>query len=79
MSMQPIELLWKLKQGDKVRLGKAMLAIKRVLDVKGKPDERMLDLGEGFFVLLTKKGYKIGRLAPRGLPVRVTKIPKTRK
>ena len=77
--MQPIEFLWKLKQGDKVRLGKAMLTIKRVLDVKNKSDERMLDLGEGFFVMLTKTGYKVGRLAPKGTPVRVAKISRTKK
>lgn len=74
--MKAIELLWKLKRGDTVRLGKAMFTIRRLLDVKGKPDERLLDLGEGFFVVLTKTGYKVGRFAPKGTPVQVKKVPK---
>ena len=74
--MKPIELLWKMKPGDKVKLGKGTFTVKRLLEAKGKPGERMLDLGQGFFVLLTKTGYKIGRLAPKDAPVQITKIPK---
>ena len=77
--MNQIELLWKLKSGDNVRLGKGMFTIRRLLDVKGKPDERLLDLGDGFFVLLTKTGYKIWRFAPKGTPVQVKKIQKEEK
>jgi len=74
--MKPIDMLWKLKKGDKVRLGKATFAVKRILTPQGKQDERLLDLGEGFFVILTKSGYKVGRFAPKGTPVTVKKIPK---
>ena len=74
--MKAIEFLWKLKRGDKVKLGKGTFTIRRVLGVKGKADERLLDLGQGFFVILTKAGYKVGRFAPKGTPVQVTKIPK---
>ncbi len=74
--MKPIELLWKLKKGDKVRLGKGTFTVKRILVPQNKPDERMLDLGEGFFVILPKSGYKIGRFATKGTPVTVKKIPK---
>ncbi len=74
--MKPIDALWKMKPGDKVKLGKGTFTVKRLLEPKAKSDERFLDLGQGFFVLLTKTGYKIGRLATKDAPVQVTKIPK---
>ncbi len=74
--MKAIDLLWKLAPGGKVKLGKGTFTIRRVLEPKGKPNERVLDLGQGFFVQLTKTGYKVGRLAPKGTPVQVSKIPK---
>lgn len=74
--MKPIDMLWKLKAGGKVKLGKATFTVKRILTPQGKSDERMLDLGEGFFVILTKSGYKVGRFAPKGTPVTIKKIPK---
>ncbi|MBI4150279.1 hypothetical protein HY488_02650 [Candidatus Woesearchaeota archaeon] len=77
--MKAIDFLWKLKAGDKVRLGKGTFTIRRILEPKGKQDERLLDLGQGFFVILTKTGYKVGRFAPKGTPVQVKKIKKDEK
>jgi len=73
--MKPIDVLWKMKPGDKVRLGKGMFTVKRLLDDK-KKDERVLDLGNGFLVVLTKTGYKVARISEPGEAVRVTKVKK---